>query len=341
MALLEQNRARAALDSTEDDDALEQVYIEASSLPKKRTRQDLVNELKQARVQQVDKSPEGEPQGEEKHTVQEEAMALEDAKKQGKFKPIGFKPIGRPEEKDKKRKKKVKTEGKSTKETGERKKKHKVEGQMLDETEPKPFEEISAPAQQPTQIVSEPEPEPLGDDFDIFAGAGDYGGVDLGDADDDDDEEEETNSKPTVRHQKTSQKSPPTGHSSRRWILTEEDEVPPVESGNDKAQSPPPGHDERSPVRKPDYPGVETEDGETREHEEEHLTRLRPLETSSLPSIRDFLAMDEAAEASEKRRKRKEKKKAGGGGGSKNMDEKVNRDFQRYIFPRFSPSCLS
>ena len=61
--------------------------------------------------------------------------------------------------------------------------------------------------------------------------------------------------------------------------------------------------------------------------------RLQPLSSSALPSIRDFLAMDEAAEAVEKRRKRKEKKKSGGGSGAgtKSAEDKVNRDYQRII----------
>ena len=58
--------------------------------------------------------------------------------------------------------------------------------------------------------------------------------------------------------------------------------------------------------------------------------RLQPLSSSALPSIRDFLAMDEAAE---KQRKRKEKKKSGdgSGAGSKSVEDKVNRDYQRLV----------
>ncbi|KAJ8695298.1 C-24(28) sterol reductase [Pleurotus ostreatus] len=64
--------------------------------------------------------------------------------------------------------------------------------------------------------------------------------------------------------------------------------------------------------------------------------RLQPLESSALPSIKDFLAMDEAAEKDAKRRKRKEKKKAGGGGGggegegsTMTAEARAERDYKR------------
>jgi len=235
----------------------------------------------------------------------------------------------------------VKTEENSAKDVGERKKKRKVEvpetGRVQDETGPRPAKETStsaptAPVQQPAQRVPEPEPEPLGDDFDIFAGAGDYNGVDLGDDDDDDDDDDyddEAHSKPPIDHRQTSQNSPPGGNSSRKWILTEEDEMSSLKPRNSKTRSPSPTRDTQTSARKPEGHDIEMEEGQTREHEEQPA-RLQPLENSSLPSIRDFLAMDEAAEAAEKRRKRKEKKKAGGeGGSSKSLEQKVNRDFQR------------
>jgi len=188
---------------------------------------------------------------------------------------------------------------------------------------------IDEPEVKTEKPPKEPEPEPLGDDFDIFAGAGDYNGVDLGDDDDDEDEDDEAHSKLPVDHRQTSQNSPPGGNSSRKWILTEEDEMSSLKPRNSKTRSPSPTRDTQTSARKPEGHDIEMEEGQTREHEEQPA-RLQPLENSSLPSIRDFLAMDEAAEAAEKRRKRKEKKKAGGeGGSSKSLEQKVNRDFQR------------
>lgn len=358
MALLEQNKARVALESTEDDDTLEQAYLEASSaVPKKRTREDLLKELKQKRAQQGQQNTEVESEGKTKRTAEEEARLLEEAKKQGKFKPIGFKPIGGSEEKEKKKKKKLKTGENAAKEGGERKKKRKVEGEEtkgqkeseagLGSTEEAP---VSAPEGQASvlavqsQKVPEPEDQPLGDEFDIFAGAGDYEGIDF----DDEDEEDGTESKlpeSNIEQQGTSQGPAPTT-SPKKWISTDDDEAPaipseptakltPLHDSKGKARSDSPNH-RRDSTQGLGGRDVEMEDGEGREHEEEEKpVRLQPLESSALPSIRDFLAMDEAAEAAEKRRKRKEKKKKAGGGsgnGTKSMEAKVNRDFQRYDF---------
>jgi hypothetical protein len=72
------------------------------------------------------------------------------------------------------------------------------------------------------------------------------------------------------------------------------------------------------------------------EADEEQPARLVPLESSALPSIKDFLALDEAAESSERRRKRKEKRKGGKGNelGEKvklTTDAKVERDYKKYV----------
>ncbi|EGN96819.1 hypothetical protein SERLA73DRAFT_185001, partial [Serpula lacrymans var. lacrymans S7.3] len=98
IALLEQNKART-ITSTEDE-SLEQAFAEASAestVPKKRTREDLIQELKKRKQngtdeQAVDKAVK---------SAEEEARLLEEAKKTGKFKPIGFKPIGAQEVKSK------------------------------------------------------------------------------------------------------------------------------------------------------------------------------------------------------------------------------------------------
>ncbi|EKM81726.1 hypothetical protein AGABI1DRAFT_126088 [Agaricus bisporus var. burnettii JB137-S8] len=330
MALLEQNKARVAQEETVDDDTLEQVYLEASSsatVPKKRTRQDLIKELKQKRSRQDDPDSSATPESQTQASTTEKGDALEDAKKQGKFRPIGFKPIGALEEGKKKKKNK---NGGNVKEGGERKKKkRKVASPEAEvskaQVPPPPSTEDPPPipTNQSTAKVEEPEPEPLlEEDFDIFAGAGDYEGLEV------DDEEGEDETEPPAKS--TSQEPAPAG-SSRKWIEMEEDAlskpIPLPHEANDSKGLPSPNETQG---RDPNRSDVEMKGGavpENEENEEQRTMRLEALESSNLPSIRDFLAMDDAALAAEKRKKRKEKKKSAGG--PKSMEAKVNRDFQR------------
>jgi IK cytokine len=326
MALLEQSKARVALEQTVDDDSLEQAYLEASSstiVPKKRSRQDIIKELKQKRSRQGEPDSSAAPESQTQVSASEKGKSLEDVKKQGKFKPIGFKPIGAPEEGKKKKKAK---NGESVKDGGERKKKkRKVENSEVEVSKtqvPTPTFITKKPStistNQSTMKAIEPEPEPLGEDFDIFAGAGDYEGLEV----DDEEDKDETD-------QPTSQDPIQTG-SSRKWIETEDDALskpfPSPHEPNNSERIPSP-----SETRGQDEDGhdVQIEGGKAQENEDEEQQpmRLEALESSNLPSIRDFLAMDDAASAAEKRKKRKEKKKSGGG--PKNMEAKVNRDFQR------------
>ncbi|KAJ7917486.1 hypothetical protein B0H13DRAFT_2231392 [Mycena leptocephala] len=258
VALLEQNKAKASL-STVDDDSLEQAFREAASeptVPKKRTREDIVRELKEKR-------------GITTSTPVNDG-ALEAAKKQGKFKPIGFKPIGTPEAKPKK--KKVKADGTD----GERKKK-KRRG-------------VSIQSSSSTSLP--PEDDMADDDFDIFAGAGEYEGIDLGD--EEDEEDGEVAGKPDNPELEDGEESAPP---PRKWF--EEDEPDPQPS---TSKLPLPTVSDKPSSR----PVDEDEEGEL-----EQPTRLVPLASSALPSIKDLLAMDKAANSSEKRRKKKDKKKSG------------------------------
>ncbi|KAJ7813635.1 hypothetical protein B0H13DRAFT_2242893 [Mycena leptocephala] len=272
VALLEQNKAKASL-STVDDDSLEQAFREAASeptVPKKRTREDIVRELKEKR-------------GITTSTPVNDG-ALEAAKKQGKFKPIGFKPIGTPEAKAKK---KVKTDGTD----GERKKKkRKVEAVEQQGEAGKDGESMPPPAL-PSKVAESlskassstslpPEDDMADDDFDIFAGAGEYEGIDLGD--EEDEEDGEVAGKPDNPELEDGEESAPP---PRKWF--EEDEPDPQPSTSK-------------------LPLPTDEEGEL-----EQPTRLVPLASSALPSIKDLLAMDKAANSSEKRRKKKDKKKSG------------------------------
>ncbi|KAJ6581606.1 hypothetical protein B0H19DRAFT_513828 [Mycena capillaripes] len=280
VALLEQNKAKASL-STVDDDSLEQAFREAAAeptVPKKRTREDIIRELKEKRG--ITSSA---PANDE---------ALEAAKKQGKFKPIGFKPIGAAEEKSKK--KKVKADGTE----GERKKKkrkvegveQKGEGAKNDEKSMPPPPLPSKVAESgPTASSSTPLP-PEDDDFDIFAGAGDYEGLELGDEEDEEDSREI--GKPDNLQPEDGEEAEPA---PRKWFEEDEPDPPPSTS-----KLPLPSVLGKPPPR----PVDEDEEGEV-----EQPTRLVPLASSALPSIKDLLAMDKAASSSDKRKKRKDKKK--------------------------------
>jgi hypothetical protein len=130
------------------------------------------------------------------------------------------------------------------------------------------------------------------DDFDIFAGAGEYEGIDLGD--EEDEEDGEVAGKPDNPELEDGEESAPP---PRKWF--EEDEPDPQPS---TSKLPLPTVSDKPPS----HPVDEDEEGEL-----EQPTRLVPLASSALPSIKDLLAMDKAANSSEKRRKKKDKKKSG------------------------------
>ncbi|KAF8216599.1 hypothetical protein K438DRAFT_1559074, partial [Mycena galopus ATCC 62051] len=280
IALLEQNKAKASR-STVDDDSLEQAFIEAASeptVPKKRTREDILLVIKEKKKGLKSSAPADDG-------------ALDAAKKQGKFKPIGFKPIAE----DKPKKKKAKTDGVD----GERKKKkRKVERSEVD----KAVEESSLAPAQPSNADSDPKasssklqpPEDdMPDDFDIFADAGEYEGLDLGDEDEEDGVVARKRDDPELEEGEESAPQP------RQWFA---DDEPPVPSSTSKLPLPP------VPEKSPPRPVDEEEEGEVEQ------MRLVPLASSALPSIKDLLAMDEAANSSKKWKKKKDKKKGKGDG---------------------------
>ena len=313
-SLLEQNKARAALSNTEDDDALEEAFMEATShsptnVPKKRTREELIRDLKEQRARNA------EQQGPK--TADEEARLLEEAKQKGKFKPIGFKPIGSVSEGKKKKEKR------SADDVERKKRKRKVDtessadkaGSNLKDSSLMPPPPIPTKAQVKGKT---PEPEePIDDDFNIFADAGEYEGIDIGDDDDDDDD---------VPLRKTEERDESSSSTApQRWIPDETEppsnkpSIPPLSKVT--TQSPPSSHK------------VVSED----EAEEDQPMRLVPLSSSVLPSIKDFLAMEQAADSYDKKKKKKGKKKAGTdddnneGQKQKSVEAKVERDYKRLI----------
>ncbi|KZP01407.1 DAO-domain-containing protein [Calocera viscosa TUFC12733] len=179
----------------------------------------------------------------------------------------GFKPIGK------------KAEG-GFKPIGEKKKKKKVKITEEKAELPAPRTEETDAPQQPAEPARVPEPpipaEPDVDmEEDIFAGAGMFEGYDISD----EEGEAPEGSKP-----------PPD---------TAEPAAPPPARANwfnepSRSPSPPP-----APPTPPPQDAVD-------EEEEEGEMRLRPLESSSIPSIRELLTMDKEEENRAKRRMKKD-----------------------------------
>ena len=312
-SLLKQNKARAAL-STEDDDALEEAFMEATShtpinVPKVRTREELIRDLKEQRARNAEQGPK---------TIEEEARLLEEAKQKGKFKPIGFKPIGSTSEGKKKKEKR------SADDVERKNKKRKVDIESSADRAGSKDNSLMPPPPIPTKAQVKPkapEPEePIDDDFNIFADAGEYEGIDIGDDDDDGNVPREMEE----RDESSSSTAP------QRWIPSDETELPPTKPSipplsKVTTQSPPSSH------------RVASED----EAEDDQPMRLVPLSSSALPSIKDFLAMDQAAGSYDNKKKRKNKKKAGTddnneGQKQKSVEAKVDRDYKRLIPILFS-----
>ena len=320
-ALLEQNKARS-LNSGDDDESLEKAFLAVSSgapsiAPKKRTREDLIRELKEKRGS---KPTEDASMSE---TAEQESRLLEEAKQKGKFKPIGFKPVGDGDTK-KKKKKKVETEEKD----GERKKKKRkvedaskdVNGTAVDASQKRSMLPPPVPSKAlETLPPAVSEPESLDEDFNIFADVGEYEGIGL-ESDDDDDNPKKSSDVDTLQEAEV-----PNMH--RRWIGTDEPEPTP-------STNPP-----ESPQKDPTEPSTSHTLLPEGEEEEEQPTRLVPLASSSLPSIKEFLAMEKAAGSYGKKKKGKDKKKSGGtnedGGVEKskklNAEAKAERDYKRSV----------
>ena len=290
-ALLQQNKARlASTSSKQDDAALEEVFAQQASTlsaptSTKRSRADIINELKEKRANG----------GGSEHS-KEEAVA-ETFTDSSKFRPIGFKPIGTStEERVRKKKKKEGSEPK--------KKKRKVEPSTVDAGEeaglkggatspPLPVKHVASRS----ALTKSIEAETAEDDFDIFADAGEYKGVEVESDDDDDDDDK----KSETGHERPFHPGPSVGSTADASALPRRGWF---DNGAAESEPEPEAPPTKAPTEQP------TPVPEARaETEEEQLARLAPLTSSAMPSIRDFLAMDEAVEKEEKRKARKEKRK--------------------------------
>lgn len=301
-ALLEQAKARSG-NSKEDDDALEEAFLEAATpatvVPKKRTREDLLKELKSKRDMPADSetTPE-EPE------VPAAEKSLEKAKQMGKFKPIGApsdSKVKAKEEKKKKKKRKVAAEDSSA---------VKAEGLDVPAASAKPppppdsnNPSVSARVKLPTppppvtkKRTPSPPPSEPDEDVDIFADAGAYEGIDLGD-EDEDMEDGETKAAPP---QASTSNDQPMKPKLVNWFndpIPEPEPTPPPEPERKEAATARAG---------PSGSNVDVEEGE----EEEEPMRLQPLASSSIRDIKTFLDADKELEKEEKRKARKEKNKA-------------------------------
>ena len=316
MALLEQNKARVGL-STEDDDSLEQAFLEVASeskVQKKKTREDLIRDLKEKRqkggvddVKKVD-------------TAEDDIRRLEEAKKVGKFKPIGAPTDDKAKRKrekgndGEKKKKRRKAEGVNAKVETKVASTDALEATQVSQGQHPTLPPPPPPPAQvaPPQSTEPPETDPIDGDFDIFAGAGEYEGFVL----DDDGDEDVTAVDNSHEANGLTGDTPAVG----QWIDVEEREKFQPSLSPDKAVPPP---------SLPKIAEGEEEDGEL-------PSRLVPLESSALPSIKDFLALGEAVESKEKRQKRKEKRKGAKGNEPEekkklSADAKVERDYKKYV----------
>jgi IK cytokine len=322
MALLEQNRSRlASVQGKEDDETLEEMFLQAvpaSDAPiearagKKKTKQDLIRELKAKRLASGSAAAESYAE-----------IPTDDTKKSGKFKPIGFKPVGGGVVDDKRKRK---TEEGITGEKKKKRKKRKVEpgtgeaGPSKVEADftaadtqdvdmlPPSVSNSSQQKQPPPEIqetsqeapVLEVEPD---DDGDIFAGAGEYEGLIVSDDGDDEDEDEEKNDLPPQTQ--TDETQPVEERIRTNWFNDEpEANASPLPAEPTTALSP--------QTKVADTPQKDAHDSDE-DMDEEQPMRLQPLHSSAIPSIKDLLQMDSSVgkRGGKGPKKRKAKKKGG------------------------------
>ncbi|TFK29697.1 hypothetical protein FA15DRAFT_663864 [Coprinopsis marcescibilis] len=306
-ALLEQNKARALLVSDNvDDESLEQAFKEvqpSTSKPKKRTREDLLRELKEKRA-----TPTTAEESNSK-TPEDEARALEEAKQKGKFKPIGFKPIG--ESGDGKKKKKVKSD---KADVNRKKKKRKVEEDSNNQQVAPPQANIVFPP--PAAAAhAQKEEQTLDEGFDIFAGAGDYDGLEF------DDDEDDGGAQREERSPEPEESSGP-----RKWVFPDDDDVlssKPSEQTHQKSLDAELPSVLAPPIREDEHDEMD---------EDDRPMRLVPLSSSVIPDVKELLAMDKASSSWNKNRKKKDKKNAtapSGGESKLTTEAKVERDYQK------------
>ncbi|KAG8836089.1 hypothetical protein FRC17_010022 [Serendipita sp. 399] len=272
--LLERERSKLREEQHAIDDVMLEEALQDATAPRKRTREDIIQSLKKIRT--------GDPPHNADHDKR-----LDVAKQAGKFRPIGA------PEQPKPKKRKNKTEDP---EQPKKKKKRKVEE---DQANISTREQATNSGTQHTNspqvpAVSRPKartPSPdIDADADIFSGIGQYRGIESGSEDKSDDDAEIAG----TSIPRTTSVHDPMLHTKANWF-------------GDAAEHPQKPAPASLRVPKPESPR-ETDDTEM-EEDIPTSTRLQGLSSSAMPSIKEILAMDEAAEREEKRKARKEKKK--------------------------------
>jgi IK cytokine len=270
---LEQNKARASV-SCDGDDELEKAFQEMTARSSAGYSTP-VKRTKEELIRELKLKRHRDNADFETHVKEGEGKLLEGAKKAGKFKPIGSHQAG-----ETNRAKKVKAKD------GERKKK-KVKVNVASEKQGASDETGAGQEQHTSRTDTNASLSREGlvlistDPVDIFAGVEEYNVIE---ADDNEPENVDDGDLP-IREDAVAR---------GKWCEVEESDLLPL----------PPRIPPRivQPLRDITAP---------EDTEQEQPARLIPLASSSLPSIRDFLAMDEALEAEEKKKKRKEKRKGG------------------------------
>jgi IK cytokine len=316
--------APAPLPPVEDDQA------RASAAKKKRTRDELIAQLKAER---------------EAALRDQEAAEFERAKAMGKFKTVGQKKAAAEpaDDKGKGKGKEIVVDGRK-----KRKKKKVRDAEHTAATAaassggfPKTTEERAEPREagtQPEDIKQMPPPPPpppiqdeTDDDGDIFEGAGDY---DLG-ISSESDEEQDVGGKGKKKEEREEGELVARGNAdearpTKRFKLFDDEDVsadplpPPMPIPSRTTASP------AAPIPSSSR-GAGADEGEGGVGEERRRPqRLEGLSTSNIPSVRDLLDLDRAAEKEEARKARKEKYKNKAAGKKELSDaDKVNRDWQR------------
>ncbi|KAI5477003.1 hypothetical protein MNV49_006961 [Pseudohyphozyma bogoriensis] len=309
MALLERMKNKQSLEaelSLEDaEEALDKALAAPVEKKKRKTRDEIIAELKASRA--AGGAGAGDEEG--KQREKEEAEKLEQAKMAGRFKPIGAPKVSKKPGKE--------VEGR------EKKKRKKIKTTSTSETAPSTSTATAkAPSPPPKSTKATVEvPEDFDADADIFGDAGDYKGLTSGSDSDDDDGEGGAKSKPEVEPQPSTM----TAAGKRKYFSDDEDDEGPLPSTVPSAvtnlANAPSGEG-----------GARSGEGEGSEEEEEDLRtmRLQPLAGSSVPSVRDLLDIDKAAEADEKKKARKLKNKdKAEKAENMTVQDRANRDYLR------------
>ncbi|KAK4055859.1 hypothetical protein OIO90_003114 [Microbotryomycetes sp. JL221] len=267
MALLERERAKQA---DESDQTLEQVEDEldkalldkASQRTKKRTRDDMIAELrKRAAGANDDSKSEHEPESSK-------------TKSASGFKPIGWKAVEGAEPGKKKKRKKNKPIAPL-----QQPEQPQDDATGASATAVPSGPKLAQPLTQPTIDVED-------DDFDIFGDAGEYKGLDT-------DSEDEENEKPRPDQHESEASASLTN--KVKYFDDDDEEGPETTAPSTVAQL----ASKQSEADAAAIASANDNDGEDRP------LKLQPLSKSAIPSVRELLDMDDAAEKEEKRISRK------------------------------------